>query len=225
MLEGSALCPGIWILDVRPCPKGCEAQWGVGPRHPHLPESAAESGGAVKRLASGPPRRRARQVCAGPRGAHCAAPPAVPSQAPGAHLRERWAAERAVPPDRGHALKGTCARQRPHSKGNLCLCPAPQWPSSHLHSPLDHQELWRNIFPAPQAVGLAMAALAAVAQAAAFKALVCSGSALVPQWPAGRRCAQHPRQPLRAGPGAERARPPPVTQPRGSSARPSDCSA
>lgn len=181
-------------------------------------------GGAVKRLASGPPRRRARQVRAGPGGAHCAAPPAVPSQAPGAHLRELWAAERAVPPDRGHALKGTCARQRPHSKGNLCLCPAPQWPSSHLHSPLDHQELWRNIFPAPQAVGLAMAALAAVAQAAAFKALVCSGSALVPQWPAGRRCAQHPRQPLRAGPGAERARPPPVTQPRGSSARPSDCS-
>lgn len=116
------------------------------------------------------------------------------------------------------------ARQRPRSKGNLCLCPAPQWPSSHLHSPLDHQELWRNIFPAPQAVGLVMAELAAVAQAAAFKALVCSGSALVPQWPAGRRCAQHPRQPLRAGPGAERARPPPVTQPRGSSARQSDCS-
>lgn len=213
MLEGSALCPGVWILDVRPCPKGCEAQWGVGPRHPHLPESAAESGGRGEEAGVWPAPK------AGPAGVRRPQRSALRSSSSCSESGAGSASQRAL-----GCRADRAARQRPRSKGNLCLCPAPQWPSSHLHSPLDHQELWRNIFPAPQAVGLAMAALAAVAQAAAFKALVCSGSALVPQWPAGRRCAQHPRQPLRAGPGAERARPPPVTQPRGSSARPSDCS-
>lgn len=196
-LRGVRLC-GVWAPATPTC------------------QSLLQSlGGAVKRLASGRPEGGPGRCAQAPEERSACA---LRSFSSASESGAGGASQRAL-----GCRADRAAGQRPRSKGNLCLCPAPQWPSSHLHSPLDHQELWRNIFPAPQAVGLAMAALAAVAQAAAFKALVCSGSALVPQWPAGRRCAQHPRQPLRAGPGAERARPPPVTQPRGSSARLSDC--
>lgn len=212
MLEGSALCPGIWILDVRPCPKGCEAQWGVGPRHPHLPESAAESGGAVKRLASGRPRRRARQVRAGPGGAHCAAPPVVPSQAPRAHLRERWAAERAVPPNRGHALKGTCA----------CVLPR----SGQVHTcilPLTTRNCAEHL-PRPTGRGLGHGSVSGCGASGSLQGACVLGLGSRAPVACREKVCPAPRQPLRAGPGAERARPPPVTQPRGSSARPSDCS-
>lgn len=188
----------------------------MGPRHPHLPESAAESGGRGEEAGvwpapkAGPAGARRPRRSGAP--AHCAAPPAVPSQAPEAHLRERWAAERAVPPDRGHALKGTCA----------CVLPR----SGQVHTcilPLTTRNCAEHL-PRPTGRGLGHGRVSGCGASGSLQGACVLGLGSRAPVACREKVCPAPRQPLRAGPGAERARPPPVTQPRGSSARPSDCS-